>query len=116
VGLIDDSQNLLDAGFTDPEFFGEQVTFTGLKTGGSRTVYATVTRNPPKNLGAGVELRGDDIVVYVRNHATQGLLESEIDTGATMCTLPVRKGATPQARSVVNILNQDGGMWSLRVT
>lgn len=96
MGLMDEILASDAAVFIDADGFPgvEQVTLT-FQDATTRTVYADVFREGVEDLGGGYRPR---ILVSFRNHATLGLLPTELDGGGVITvTLAERHGETAKA-------------------
>jgi len=99
--------------------FGESLTYRP-RAGAARTILAVVERDPPERLPDGG--MGKVIVIHVANQATAvaddeygGISLDELDTGGDKVDVPVRVGQTAQTRTIVRLIEQDGGMLALEV-
>lgn len=77
--------------------FAELITATP-KNAAARSIYAAIDRNPPEAIGGGEVYRAA-ATFTVQNHATAGLLMSEVATGVTV-TYNVRYGDATSSRTV----------------
>jgi hypothetical protein len=80
--------------------FAEAVTYRP-RTGSDRSIYATVTRNPPATpdeLQRGIT---PSLMVEVRNDSTYGIALSELDTGGDALVLKIRLGGADAAEAVM---------------
>lgn len=112
MGILNDIISDLDAyAFTDPDAFGEEVTFTP-RNGVARTINADVQRDPPVEISVpGGQARRPKMIVTLRNHATLGA--SSIDSGGDTITVAYRLGGTAQAFAVGAPMAQDAGCWKV---
>lgn len=116
-GLLDD-QLEQDAihGFLDTDVFAESVTYTP-KNGVAVTRNAVVMRGVPEPLESNSQTqpfgKTPNLIVWIANDATNGV--ATVDTGGDTITVAKKKGGTAEAFSVAVILEQDAGMWKLRL-
>lgn len=114
MGILNSIISDLDAAaFTDPDLFGEEVTYTP-RGGEPRTINADVQRDPPVEIDLpGGQARRPKMIVTIRNHATLGA--DAIDSGGDTITVAYRLGGTAQAHAVGAPLASDEGCWKLPV-
>ena len=116
MALLDDQLALDSFAFIDSEVFGESITYTP-RVGSAVTIYAFVDRNVPVPFESNSVTqpfgKHPNIVVWIRKHATLG--RSSIDTGGDKISVARRKGGTAEAFSVVQVIEQDAGMWKLQL-
>jgi hypothetical protein len=115
VGLIDSVISDDGAAFSDPDLMpgveSVVITFNNQTT---RTVNAQVFRGEPIPFGQGYVV---GILLNFRNHATLGLLPSEIDGGGVVTvTLAENYGETPKAKQMRRSTDPDkqadaGRLW-----
>lgn len=105
--------------FCQLDDFAENVTyrphrFFGEEARPDRTIRAVVIRESETVLSED----GDTIVpvwaVHVVNSETLGIASEELDTGRDEILLPPRDNQTPEARTIVRIVEQDQGMITLQ--
>lgn len=112
MGLLDDQINIDGEAFTDTDAFGETVTYT--PAGGQAvTIKAVVVRDPPEAQDVIGNVRTPVMDVWIRNDSTYG--RTSINTGGDTITVAYRNGGTTAAYAVRHVLDQDNGMWHLRI-
>lgn len=96
MGLVDDVLTFEAPIYSDPSLMpGVESVVITFYTGTTRTVYAQVFRGEPVPMGDGYRA---SILINFENHATRGLLPSEIDGGGGVtCTIGKNYGETAVA-------------------
>jgi hypothetical protein len=116
MGLLDDQLDADAVSFVDTDVFGEAITYTPLN-GAAVSINAVVMRGVPEPLESNSETRQQgksiNLVVFIRNDATYGV--TSVDTGGDKITVARRKGGTAEAINVGQVIEQDAGMWKLRL-
>ena len=107
-------QELIDTAAEHLTTFGETVTYYP-KAGGSRSITAVVSRQPPGSLDGAPHGHAPRLSVHVKNDATAGISSAEIDTGGDELNLAVRIGEAAENRRITKILNMDHGMLELEL-
>lgn len=109
--MADDS-----AFFVESDEFGESVVYTKASDSSTRTMYAIVERDVPQEQQ---DVPGKslvrNLVVTVRNDATNGISASELKTRVDTITVAERLGETARVFPIVNILSMDSGMLRLQL-
>jgi len=115
VGEVIQDQLAIDGEFfTDPDVFGEQITYTSQGAAGT-LMNAYVHRFGP---GESVPTSGGitaTMEILIRNHATDTKGRTSINIGGDTVTVAERYGGSTAVRMVVDAIEQDNGMWLLRV-
>lgn len=112
MGLIDEVLSVDAAAFVNPDVMpgGESVTYKPA-SGGSRSIYANVTRNLSEEIVDGVAVRMPKFTIEVANSATTGISITEINFGGDKVNLAYTKGGTAADHPIVGeVLSQDAGM------
>jgi hypothetical protein len=116
MGLLDDQLDADAEEFCNTDVFGEAITYTPLN-GSAKSINAVVMRGVPEPLESNSETRQQgksiNLVVFIRNDATYGV--TSVDTGGDKITVARRKGGTAEAINVGQVIEQDAGMWKLRL-
>jgi hypothetical protein len=103
--LVDDAVNA----FCGMDEFEESIVYKN-KAGVSRTINAIVIRDNTDEVTHGI---AQSMSVFVPNHATSGILTTEIDLGgADILIVPWKKGKTPDEKdrhAIVDMPAQDAG-------
>lgn len=93
MGLLDTILADDSAAFTDPDVFGEQVTYIKAVTGATRTINAVVNRMSPSPGKTPTGALLPMLRIHTRNDATLGITPAEWKNGDTI-TLAERRGGT----------------------
>jgi hypothetical protein len=96
--------------------FAETVTYTPLN-GTAVSRRAVVVRGVPEPLESNSQTqqygKAVNLIVWIANDATNGV--ASVNTGGDRITVARRLGGTAEAFQVAVILEQDAGMWKLRL-
>jgi hypothetical protein len=108
------------AAFTNPDEFGEEVTYTPLMPTASnpiRAINALVIRHPPRPMNASPQWIAPKMMVQVANDATLGITPTQLDTGGDTITVAYKMGGTAQAYKIqlADGAGVDGGMMNLEL-
>jgi len=103
------------------EIWGEGLIYR--PSGGSpRGVTGIVDRDVPEELAEATGVMGESILISVANRATSisddgygGIASEEVDTGGDKIDVPTRLDAGMRTRTIVRLIDQDGGMMRLEV-
>lgn len=116
MGIFDDIMAFDAAAFVDSDALGETVTYTP-RNGTAVEIKATILRNEPEPLESNAQTlrygKSINIEAFIRNHATLG--RTSIDTGGDTITTSARYGGETKTYHVASVLDQDAGMWRLRL-
>jgi hypothetical protein len=107
MSLKDSIKNDAITVFLSNDEFAEQATYKP-RSGGSRTILAIVDREPPSLLDDVGNVVALSFVVYVKNDATTGIHESELDTGGDKVEVMYRGSKT--SHSILKVTDSDFGM------
>ena len=94
--------------------FGETVTYKP-RAGGSRSISAVVSREPPEGLHGAPHGSSSVTTIEVANDSTTGINSNEVDIGGDNVNLAVRIGESVQDRPIKKIISQDAGMMRLEL-
>ncbi len=112
MGAFDEMLKDDAAAFTDTgSGTGEEIVIT--QAGVSRTISATVERHPPDPNQNGHQGRSVWARVSIANDAVLGA--SSINRLKDTITLALIQGGTAKAIPITEIMDQDAGMWHLKV-
>lgn len=116
MGVMDDILASDAALFCDPDTMpgGETILYTPKGSTTPLTINANVFRHGPQQVGGVSQAYAPSIEIYIPNNATTGV--TSVNIGGDKVTLPERKGETAKTYNVQEILEQDGGMWKLRIS
>lgn len=95
--------------------FGESVVYVP-KGGTPRTIaLAIVDRNPPEALVGPASGHGPMLLVTVEDHATRGILKTELNTGGDRIEVAVRKGGAAKSMQINKLVKDTGGMLTIEI-
>jgi hypothetical protein len=115
MGLINDQAEIDSEFFVDADVgFGESITYKKRGTT-SRTINATVDRDPPVRADTQGEAYKPQMDVQVRNDSTKGIALSELDTGLDRLSIAQRLGGTTKDFAF-RLIEHDAGMLILEIT
>lgn len=112
MGLLDTCMGN-DAEFlVNPDEHGEAITYT--PSGSSAvSINAVVQRNVMSSVPGTEDTLAEDLVISIRNHATAGV--TSVNRGKDVVSVARREGESAATLTVVEILEQDGAMWTLQL-
>ena len=82
--------------------------------GESRQIRAVVHRPGPEPIDGFAGVSRESVELLVKNHATEGILSSQLNTGGDKVEAGMRDSRRPVKLRIVEILGQDAGMLRLK--
>ena len=102
--LVDDAEH-----WTDTDTFGEAVTYHA-SGANAVSVTALIERARPENIPGSIVGTSPRLEAWIRNKATVGVTAVKV---GDKITAAAQQGGTARTHAVVEILDQDAGMWHL---
>ena len=99
--------------FLNTDEFAETVTYYANGIGQGRSIKAVVERDVQQITDQGLPALAT--FVNVANHATLGILGTEVDTGVDTLGVSLRYGESAQIRQIVYVEDVDDGMLRIQV-
>lgn len=88
---------------------GESVVYLNRKTGVKRTITAIINRSPPARFDASGEVIAASLTAQVKDDATYGITEEQLNRGRDSIIVPVEQDGTPEERTITHLLEVGGG-------
>jgi hypothetical protein len=108
--------NMMADGFDDLlALYGETIVYRN-KAGVARPITGIVDRAPAEVFNAAGDLvLSPELTIRVHNDSTLGITATELNTGGDKVDVAVKTGADRTTRSLVLLLNSDGGVTEIAV-